>query len=241
MKKYLLLIVALIGGFASKAQVPVPFQELPYNIKYHWGLIDVNIARGTVTLESDGRQISGTLDGTSIPWEGKVLCVSDTLRANVNDLNEYVTYQSGWYRHVPVSTYRSGAYNPDDPAYYRNIAGRGNYSASGNSMHAVTVTSDMIGMFYYAHLINFEALRPGETVQVNIGGGYSRRLDITYKGKNVTNIDGMTYPTYDCTFIYSYDGIEDYPVECKISATDRIPVLLSASLPIGEVEMIYAP
>lgn len=241
MKKYLFLIAVILGCFASKAQVAVPFQELRYNINYHWGLIDINIARGTVTLQSDGRQFSGTVDGTSIPWEGKILCVSDTLRANVNNLNESVTYQSGWYRHIPVSIYRGGGYNPDDPAYFRNLAGRGDYSASGNSMHAVAVTSDMIGMFYYAHLINFEALRPGETVEVNIDGGYSRRLNITYKGKNISNIDGIAYPTYDCTFEYSYDGIEDYPVECKISANDRIPVQLSASLPIGEVEMTYAP
>lgn len=241
MKKTILLFLMIMGCFVSKAQIPVPFQEARYNIKYHWGIIDVMIARGTVTLESDGRSFYGTLDGTSIPWEGKIINVADTLRADISGNTEIVRYQSGWYRHIPLSVYRSGSYNPDDPAYYRNIAGGGDYSASGDSMEAITITSDMIGMYYYAHQIDFEKLQPGEVVEVNIDGRYSRRLAITYQGKGVCDVEGNAYPTYDCSFEYSYAGGRDYPVQCRISATDRIPVYLSASLPVGHVEMLYAP
>ena len=242
MKRLLFVLAVSSCVFASKAQVAVPYQELPYDVKYHWGLIDVGIARGIVTLESDGQQFHGTLNGTSIPWEGKIICVSDTLQANVRDLKENVTYQSGWYRHPPVSLFRSGNYNPDDPVFFKNIAGQGEYSASNDSMEAITVTSDMIGMYYYAHLIDFESLSPGDVVQVDIEGPYSKRLDITYKGKGLYNNNGNTYPTYDCSFEYSYDGsTHNYPVDCQISVTDRIPVMLSASLPVGEVEMLYNP
>lgn len=243
MKKinFLIALIACTFGIA-KAQVAFPRQDIHYNINYHWGMLDLNIARGLVTIQSDGNEIYGTLDGTSIPWEGKIFCVSDTLRARVNGLNETVTYQSGWYRRPSVSQYRSQTYNPDDPAYFKNIAGQGSYDASANSMEAVTVTSDMIGMYYYSHAIDFESMGTGEKVTVNIDGRYARTLVVTYNGKTTYTVNGDTYPAYDCTFEYSYEGrMSGYPVDCKIGSTDRIPLFLSANLPIGKIEMLYDP
>ena len=237
MKKILLLLALLGGCVLTKAQIPR--EEIHYNVNYHWGIIDVMIARGVVTFEADGGRFYGTLDGTSIPWEGKIICVSDTLQGNVNGLNEAVSYQSGWYRHVPVGLFRGGSYNPDDPAYFKNIAGQGNYDASNDSMEAITVTSDMIGMYYYSHILNFPEMKPGEQVRINIDGRYARAVVVTYQGQGTYTSNGSTYPTYDCTFEYDYGGrMSGYPVECKIGAGNRIPLFLSASLPVGRVEML---
>ena len=246
MKKLGLILFALIAFQTAIAQVVIPREEVSYNVHYHWGLIDVMIARGTVTAQCDGRNFYGTLDGTSIPWEGRIICVSDTLQASMGfygeEFHENVSYQNGWYRRPPVSFFRSATYNPDDPAFYRNITGQGEYSASDDTMEAITVTSDMIGMFYYAKAINFDALRPGDQVVVAIDGGFSRRLVITYQGQGVYSNDGDNYPTYDCSFEYSYDGrMSGFPVECKIGARDRVPLYFGASLPVGKVEMLYAP
>lgn len=242
MKKIFILLLAICACQLSKAQLSIPRQEIPYNVNYKWGVIDVNIARGVVSYEADGGRFYGTLDGTSIPWEGKIICVSDTLRANMGASREVVDYQSGWYRHVPVALFRSSGYNPDDPAYFRNIAGQGAYDASGDSMEAITVTSDMLGMYYYAHAINFPAMKPGERFTLPIQGRYANCVEITYQGQSTYTVGGDTYPTYDITFEYSYGGgMSGYPVQCKISATDRIPVFISASLPVGRVEMLYSP
>lgn len=246
MKKTLLLLAVLLGFFAADAQVVIPRTEIPYNVKYHWGLIDVMIARGKVVMESDGQQFYGTLDGTSIPWEGRIICVSDTLNAQMHseggNMHENVAYQSGWYRHPQVNSFRSATYNPDDPAFFKNISGQGDYDASGDTMEAITVTSDMIGMYYFAKAIDFEALEPGTRLEVPIDGPYSKMLAITYNGKGTFDANGDTYPTYDCTFEYDYGGtMSGYPVECKISATERIPVFLGASLPLGQVQMLYDP
>lgn len=245
--KRIMILAALCGlWFAGNAQVVIPRQEINYNVNYHWGLVDVMIARGSVTVESDGNWFSGTLDGSSIPWEGRIICVSDTLQARMAVEGgvpvETVQYQNGWYRRPTVSSFRSSTYNPDDPAFFKNIAGGGSYDASDDSMEAITVTSDMIGMYYYAHAINFPILKEGQQVRVSINGGYSRELVVTYQGQGVYTTGGVTYPTYDCTFEYSYGGtMSGYPVECKISVNDRIPVFLSASLPVGRVEMLYDP
>lgn len=229
-----------------KAQVEIPRQEIPYNVNYHWGLVDVMIARGTVTVESGADGFYGTLDGTSIPWEGRIICVSDTLYANMagqgNNLQETVTYQNGWYRRPYVNSFRSATYNPDDPAFYKNIAGEGSYDASSDSMEAIAVTSDMIGMYYFAHAIDFSSLSPGDRISIPINGPYSTEVVITYQGQGLYNVKGDTYPTYNCTFEYAYGGsLSGYPVECKIGATSRIPMFLSASLPVGRVEMLYDP
>ena len=67
MKKIILFILAFLPC-ALFAQVNIPRQEIHYNVNYHWGLIDVMIAQGVVTVETDGDIFRGNLDGTSIPW-----------------------------------------------------------------------------------------------------------------------------------------------------------------------------
>lgn len=243
----MLTIALAAGAFAcANAQGSIPRQEIPYNVNYRWGLIDVNIARGIVKIESDGSNFYGTLDGTSIPWEGKIICVSDTLQARMGEeggrWKEFVEYQNGWYRHPSVSSFRSSTYNPDDPALYKSIDGKGAYDASNDSMEAITVTSDMLGMYYYFHFINFEAMTPGSSFTIPIAGQYAQEVEITYNGKGTYTVDGDTYPTYDCSFEYNYGNrMSGYPVECQVGATSRLPLMLSASLPVGRVEMLYTP
>lgn len=246
MKKLFFLLALVCMWLPGKSQIVIPRTQVAYNVNYHWGIIDVMIARGVVTVESDGTQFCGTLDGTSIPWEGHIICVSDTLKADMSgygsNMRERVTYQSGWYRHPAVSSFRSSCYNPDDPAFYKNIAGQGCYDASDDSMEAITVTSDMIGMYYMAHAIDFKSMSPGEKITIPIEGGYAREVVITYKGQSIYSADGDNYPAYDCTFEYSYgNSMSGYPVECKIGATDRILLYLCADLPVGRVEMLSTP
>lgn len=245
MKKLFTLLLIACACQLVKAQVEIPHQEISYNVNYHWGIIDVNIARGTVTIQTDGDLFTGTLDGSSIPWEGKIICVSDTLKANMTDaagnLSESVVYQNGWYRHIPVSLYKSSNYNPDDPAYFKSIAGQGSYDASSDSMEAITVTSDMLGMYYFAHALDFSTMEAGHEYFIPIDGKYSKKVLINYQGQGVYNVDGNSYRTYDLTFEYSYDGsMSGFPVECKIGVDNRIPLFISASLPVGRVEMLYS-
>ena len=228
------------------SQVNIPRQETYFNVNYHWGIIDVMIARGVVTVETNGNNFVGTLDGTSIPWEGHIICVSDTLHATFTPTDslstENVQYQCGWYRRPHVGQFRSNTYNPADPAIYKNTRGQGEYNASSNSMEAIAVTTDMIAMFYYAKEIDFESINPGWTITLPIEGNYEKEVIITYNGTGTYSNNGISYPTYDLTFQYSYHGkMSGYNVKCKIGATQKIPVFFSASLPVGQVEMLWDP
>lgn len=248
MKKLLLaLLVALFANYLQ-AQVNIPYQELSYDVHYHWGLVNVNIAHGVVKMQTQGNNFVATLDGNSIPWEGRVFCVSDTLKATMTPSQglskETVTYENGWYLKPKVMEFRSKGFNPSNPANYKNIKGEGTLDADGNTMEAITVTTDMLGMFYYFREIDFESMAPGNriTIPIAVENGQSQQVVVTYEGKSSYQIEGTTYRTYKTRFEYSYNGaMSGYPVEAQVGVNDRLPLLLSASLPVGKVEMVYAP
>ena len=247
MKKTLLLLFAIISAFVSKAQVNIPYQEIGYDVNYRWGLVDVNIAHGVVTIQTDGNQFIASLDGNSIPWEGRVFCISDQLRATMEPTDglsrEIVTYENGWYRKPLVSQYRSGDYDPNDPNNYKNIKGEGFLNADADTMEAVNVTADMLGMFYYFRQIDFDTMNPGTfSIPITVEGGYAQTVSVTYNGKSTYTVGGVTYPTYSVRFEYSYHGVmSGYPVDAQVSVSSRVPLLLSADLPVGHIEMIHNP
>lgn len=244
MKKIIFLLLAVWVFNYSNAQIQIPRQEIHYNVNYHWGFLDVMIAKGVVTIQNDNNGFYGTLDGTSIPWEGHIICVSDTLRADFSGtagaIKEKVNYQNGWYRHPAVSSFNSSTYNPEDPAIFKSIAGQGAYDASSDSMEAIAVTSDMIGMYYLAQALDFSKMQPGDKLTVPIEGPYSKEVVITYQGPGSYQGNDGFYRTYDLTFEYGYHGnLSGFPVICKVGAADKIPLYLQANLPVGRVEMLY--
>ena len=246
--KKLLMLFFITWALTCRAGVTIPATEIPYNVNYHWGIIDVMIAHGTVNIESDGTNFRGTLDGISIPWEGHVILVSDTLHTQMlpgNGLsNENVVYQSGWYRRPKVKYYRSNNYDASNPEFYKNLAGEGNYNASDDTMEAIAVTSDMIGMFYYAREFDFDNMKPGDKVRIPISGkaAKSKEVIVTYLGEGNYEVDNTTYPTHNIEFEYGYDGSPSgYQVQMKVGRENPIPMFISASLPVGKVEMLYNP
>ncbi|MBD5237746.1 MAG: DUF3108 domain-containing protein [Bacteroidales bacterium] len=248
MKKTLLLLVALISGMMASAQVNIPPQEIRYDVRYHWGLVDINIAHGVVTMSTNGNQFNATLDGNSIPWEGRVFCISDTLNTIMTPgsglSHETVTYENGWYMKPKASMYNTNSFDPSNPANYKNIKGQGYLDASDDTMEAVTVTADMLGMFYYFREMNFDTMAPGSsvTIPITVEGGYPQSVVVTYNGRSTYDVGGSTYPTYSCTYQYTYHGaMSGYPVQAQVSTSSRIPLLLSAELPIGHIEMIHNP
>lgn len=247
MKKAFLLLVIILTSLLSAAQVDIPFQETHYDVHYHWGPVKVNIGRADITFQApDGRNYYATLDGNTIPWEGRVYCISDTLRAVINpstgNPSENIQYINGWYMKPKVMEFYSHDFDARNPACYKNILGQGELSADGSTMEAIDVTANMLSLFYFYRTIDFEAMQPGDVVTIPIHNPDTgdEQVRITYNGKCQFSADGMPYAAYDTVFEFSYHGaMSGYPVDCIISASSRIPLCFSASLPIGHVEMIY--
>lgn len=241
MKKSIFLLFMLLGSLLMKARADIPYTELNYNVHYHWGMIDVAIGHGVATIEKTGDSFVGTLDGNSIPWNGRVFCISDTLRANLTPTVEKIDYINGWYMKPKTSLYRSSSFNPNDPAFYKNIKGEGELDASSDTMEAVTVMADMLSLFYYFREIDFPGMTEGGIVTIPIqSAGGSEEVRVTYKGKSTLNLDGTDWHTYRVAFEFSYRGVmSGYTVDAEVSADSRIPLIMSSSLPIGHVEMKY--
>lgn len=247
MKRIPLIIMLLMCVFGANSMVNIPPTELNYNVHYHWGFVNVMIAHGVVDMQTDGENFIASLDGNSIPWNGRVFCISDTLKAVMTPSpsglsNERVTYENGWYMKPKTEAYRNINYSLQNPADYKNINGQGTLDADGETMEAVTVTADMLGLFYYFHEIDFENMNEGDQITIPFTGqdGTPGKVEVTYRGKSTYKTDEMTYPTYSVCFEYSYHGaMSGYPVLAEVAMETRIPVLLSANLPIGKVEMIY--
>lgn len=240
------MLIGLLVSSICMSQVVIPDQKINYKVRYHWGFINLDIAHGTVTLKTDGDEFLGTLNGRSIPWRGRVYSVSDTLRAEMSPaadlIRETVKYINGWYRKPLADMYHSDSYNPNDPANYKNIKGEGCLSASPETIEAVTVTADMLGLFYYFRQLDFEAMEDGHIVAIPITGenGKPGKVVVTYNGRSEYTIGNTVYPVYDVVFEYSYKGrMSGYSVNSKVDTSSRVPLVISASLPAGDVEMIY--
>lgn len=241
MRKNLLVMLLALIGLTMTVRADIPYTELNYNVHYHWGMIDVAIAHGVVTISKSGDNFSGTLDGNSVPWNGRVFCISDTLRASLTPSSERIDYINGWYMKPKVSIYRGGSFNPSDPAFYKNIKGGGRLDASPQTMEAVTITSDMLALYYYFRVLDFPKMSDGQAVEIPISSaGGSDRVRITYHGRSTLDIGDATYHTYSVTFEYSYRGqMSGYTVDAEVSAENRIPLRFSSHLPIGHVEMTW--
>jgi hypothetical protein len=252
-KKLLFAAFTTVIALSAEAAQPVfraPGQDacippvaIKYKVKYHWGLINTTAAYGTVRLEATGNSLTASLDGHSISWGGRQYTVSDTLKVITMPgrgplyARQNVLYRAGRYSKPLVSLLSSPAYNPGDPANYCTISGQGTLSASPRTMEAVGISCDMLGIFYLFRYMDFTALQPGQTLlmSVNMPRTGMQHAMITYLGPD----QYQDSPSYKVRFEYTYRGVRSgYPVTCQVERSSRIPLLISASLDIGRMEMI---
>lgn len=248
MRKILLLLAIAVTSLCGMGQVNIPYTELNYEAHYHWGLVNVSIGHGVATIQTQGNQLIGTLDGNSIPWNGRVFCVSDTLKATMTPsakglAKEKVNYINGWYMKPKTTEFRSVTFNPDDPASFKNIHGYGELDASTSTMEAIDIMANMMALYYYFHEIDFPNMQPESAIEIpfTMSNGDRETVKITYSGPSHFAHNGNNWHTYSCVFEYTYRGEwSGFPVKVEVAAESRIPVYFAASLPIGKVEMIYA-
>lgn len=248
MKRISLLMTLAVAALLSATSFDANAQDLTYRVLYHLGFIEKDIATAHVRLDMTDTGLFGTINGHSIPWGGRLYTVSDTLRATMTPnsslpygASESIDYINGWYSKPYSKNVADRSYNPENPANYRNIKGEGSLDASYETMEAVAVTADMIGMYYYFKHMDFASMRPGQSMSIPIAGAGNKgnMVRVTYGGTSSYNAGGGEQPTYNVVFEYSYDGsMCNYPVTCQVSQSTRIPLLLSAQLKIGHVEMI---
>lgn len=235
-------LLTCITLFAASLSTPLPAQNLTYEARYHLGLIKVKAGEALIGLDIQGDNIDATLNGRSISWHGRVYCISDTIRACVTvlpdgSISQNVFYVNGRYSKPKAKRLEAGDYDFSDPDNYRTIHGRGLLSASGDTMEAVTISADMLAMFKLFGIIDFETMQPGTHlyIPISLPNGDVQHVAVTYHGPD-------TYggqQTYRVIFEYSYHGaMSNYPVTCHIVRDSRLPLIFSADLKIGHIELL---
>ena len=244
MRKAWMLIVcgALLPLLASA--VSYPAQTVRYKVSYRLGFINKTAGSGTVVTSCTPSGVfTGHLYGHSIPWGGRIYSVRDTLSACMTPAApgelavERVVCRNGVYFKPAVDG--NHAYDPADPSTFWSTAGHGTLDASAGTKEAVSITADMLSFFYYAKAIDFPRMEEGRRIVVPISGdGVQGSLSVTYGGEQTVNIGEREIDTYAVVFNYTYHGVPSaYPVHCWISRQGRIPLIFSADLAIGHLEM----
>lgn len=250
MKRSTLLSFCIAVASSAWCAAPgaVNIDSIPYKVEYKWGFIQKTAGYGSVKMKNSGDTISATLYGRSIPWGGRLYTVNDTLLATMDrkagtDLpQETVIYENGRYTKPTVKVNPDGSYDISRTPLFRDIRGTGLLSASPQTMEAVTITADMLGMFRYSREIDFSKLSPGQKLTVNIVGDMPGRLELTFVGRSSFMIGNRPVDAWHVTFDYSYQGsMSNYDVNCWIGVEQRFPIAFSADLLIGHVEMVWNP
>lgn len=242
MKRISVLLLSMAALFGVSAYA----QSLRYDVVYDLGFIHKVAGHANMNITGEGTSMTGYLSGKSIPWGGRIYCVQDTLIADITNgtgtvpaMN--VSYRNGWYTKPKVEELEAGSYDRTAPANYKTINGQGELDASNATMEAVTITADMLGLFRSFRDMDFDKLVAGQTynIPISIAGAGSQNVALTYLGESNYEKNGVNTPTYKVRFEYSYEGQpSNYPVDCQVSQTERIPLYLSADLAIGKMEMI---
>lgn len=217
--KRLFLTLALVS--AAMLCVKAQSRSLLYEVKWKWGLVDMSAGMAHLTTEQVGDAFSANLSGHSIPWEGRIYRLDETLRAVAAPDSLQLQYINGVYSKPRVHARNA------HPAY-KDILGQGTLNASPKTMEAVSVMAHMLGLYYYAGVIDFDSMAPGDFKDIPYlhDSGTESVLQIEYTGCS-----------NDCYLIKFKFSFCPYRVDCAIDKTSRIPRSFSAEIAIGHVEM----
>ena len=240
---YYALALLLTAATLKSAAVTLPDGPLTYEARYHCGFIKIDAGLAQINLSLDGENFMATMNGQSVPIGHTVYAISDTICANMSSVteglsNEVVTYENGWY----AKPHEHGNITPtpdfSNPACYKNIIGGGDLDASSETMEAITISADMLAMFYYFQQFDYSAMQPGQSfnMTVTLPDGDTQQVAVVYNGEDTYN----GCQTHKLTFTYSYHGVmTDYPVTAQVDSITKIPLLFAADIKIGRIELVY--
>lgn len=245
MRRNLCVALCVLCICASGAQT----QVYQYNVLYTLGPFHKEVGHAIVSTSTSGGNFIGVLNGRSFDWGGRIYTVRDTLHATMHrsgpdnpiGIDERVRFQIGWYAKPLVEEIENGSFSFSNPDNYRNTHGQGQLDASDDTMEAVTITSDMLGLFYFFRHMDFSGLHPSKVYLVPIirPNGAVQYLSLTYLGPDTCVVNGKSVPTSHVQFDYGFEGESSgYPIDCQVEQGSGVPVEFSAALKIGHFKMV---
>lgn len=235
--------ITTAGALASE----LPDEDLHYSIMYKWGLINKEAGRATLSLRNYPGRYKAMLAARTVPWADKVYRVRDTLKSEMASPSCLPSM------YVKL-THEGSANNVDRLCYSRNgnevtvyshrerSKNNGPVTVSDTVLHGTPPGLDMLSVFYYMRRLDFQSMKPGETVVLDLFSGRKvERLTISYNGRRTIKLNSGTRHTYEVTFSFTQNGkTSDAPMYTWISTDSaRIPLKMEGQLPFGKVQAFY--
>lgn len=223
-------------------------ESLKYVITYKWGLIHKDAADATLSLRNQGNNYVMTLTAKTKPWADRIFEVRDTLRS-VAQKNGFrplnytkISHEGGKYAKDEIKYTYSGNTVLGSSKKTREKNGQTVHSTA--SMHAQNAAYDMLSIFYYLRMIDYDRLKSGEVFKTTVfSGSKSETLSVKSLGtETVTLRDKSKRRARKIEFTFTSKGKKKSSddIECWISDdSSHIPLLLIGKLPIGQVRVYY--
>lgn len=245
--------ITVIATCSASAVSPQIGESINYRVMYKWGL--VNKQAGTVNLSvhpgpSSG-EFTGLLTAKSAPWADKLYKVRDTLRGNISratlepSIYEKISHEGSDHRHDVVKYSRNGS-AVKAHCTRTKLDGKGNVKETTEiDLEASGLTIDMLSAFYYMRSINYNKMKPGESITINVFSGKRKELlTITYDGPETIELDDKQVNTIHIRFKFTGKGgkktSDDMDAWLSTDAA-HIPLKMVGKLPVGQIQCYYMP
>ncbi|MBD5269204.1 MAG: DUF3108 domain-containing protein [Bacteroides sp.] len=243
---FLAILSLLIPSIATAADFAN--EKLSYVITYKWGLIQKDAGDAVLSSRLNNGKYTFTLTAKTKPWADKFFPVRDTLTATV--------LKNGFVPQRYVKIAHEGDKFAKDVITYTHSAGHvggkceryrdknGSQSTAKNTLTATGPTFDMLSVFYFLRIIDYNKLTKGSVTKLTIFSG-SKAETLTIRGLGREKIklrDKTQCEAYRISFTFTTGGKKKSSddINCWISADDRrIPLLLIGTLPVGQVKCYY--
>lgn len=224
-------------------------EKLHYVITYKWGLIHKDAGDATLSLRNNGTNYDLMLAAKTKPWADRFYQVRDTLLGSIRikDMKALsyskIAHEKGKYgKDVITYSYSGNKATGFCKRYKRNKDGK--ISESEKTLHATGPVYDMLSVFYYLRLINYDNLQKGHAINATVFSG-SKAETITIKslGKEMIKLrDKTKREAYHIQFNFTTGGQKKSSddIDTWISTdSQHIPLYLVGQLPVGQVRVYF--
>ncbi len=250
MRKMFVITALVIVAMAMSVRAwTVPDETLHYSVNFKWGLIDANAGIATLTTENipGSNQFRATLTGKSVNLLGHYYAAGDTMVGTMMAdsmqpvYNQHLSHESGEFSIETVT------YDASGPSSLGNVVKQlpdGKVIRSRVSHYGGGLTLDLLAVFYYIRQIEYESMKPGQQVTVNIFSGKNpETLTVTFEGLESMEFNGAQKTAYVISLTFSAgEGGETNTDRMHVSISaddDRIPLTIDGSLKIGHLICRY--
>lgn len=242
------ILLTLILAQINAAATTFGNETLRYKVMFKWGIINSQAGNATLSLKDNGNSYNAMLAAASEPWADRIYKIRDTLLSTMEKGTmlplryEKIAHEDGKYGHDAISYSHNGSQVTGHCTRFKRKKDN-RISTDTITLQANGTTVDMLSVYYYLRAMDFQSMKPGESVTINIFSGKRKELlRLKYHGNETVKVDKTPYQCYRVSFTFTSDGKSKTSddMEAWISVDSRrIPVKLEGKLPVGKIRCLY--